>query len=186
MLAWCERTLREAELSYRFRMNRYRSYILVLIVWAIFAGYVWLSAGQLPERVATHFGAAGAPNGWMTRAAHVQFTIIFGLLVPTFVLGIFASMRWFGDRWLNIPHKDYWLAPERRQGTYDFIQRQGTWFAGMFILFLTGIHYSILAANTRTPVSLPGSNVVWIVGPYLIVTIIWVAIFIGRFYRKPA
>ncbi len=167
-------------------MSRSRSYILILIVWAIFAGYVAVSAGHLPERVATHFGASGLPNGWMTRAGHVQFTIVFGLLIPAFVLGVFASIRGFGDRWLNIPHKDYWLAPERRQETYDFIQSQGTWFAGLFILFLAGIHYSILAANTRTPVSLPVADVCWIAGPYLIATIIWVAIFIIHFYRKAA
>lgn len=162
------------------------AFIILAILWGAFAGYVWFTAPQLPERVATHFGAGGEPNGWMTRAGHVQFTLLFGMLVPLFVLGIFATMRHFGDRWMNIPHKDYWLAPERRQETFDFIQRLGSWFAGLFIVFLAGIHHSILAANARTPAALPVSNVVWIAGPYLVATLIWAAIFLGRFYRKPA
>jgi uncharacterized membrane protein len=162
------------------------AFLLLAVLWLTFAGYVWLTAAQMPDNVATHFGASGAPNGWMTRAGHVQFTIIFGALVPAFILGIFATIRHFGDRWVNIPHKDYWLAPERRQATFDFIQRQGFWFAGMFILFLAAIHYSILAANARTPVALPASDVGWIAGPYLLATIAWVAVFIGHFYRKPA
>jgi serine/threonine-protein kinase len=158
--------------------------ILLALLWSAFAAYVWGTATQLPERVATHFGASGQPNGWMTRAGHVQFTLIFGLIVPAFVVGIFAAMRFFGDRWLNIPRKDYWLAPERRQETYDFILRQGFWFAGMFIAFLAAIHHSIITANTRSPVTLPGSDVGWIAGPYLVATFVWVAIFIGRFLRK--
>lgn len=161
-------------------------WLILGLLWLAFAAYVWLTATQLPDRVATHFGINGQPNGWMTRAGHAQFTILFGLLVPAFILGIFASIRWFGDRYINIPHKDFWLAPERRQATYDFIQRQGAFFAGLFILFLAGIHYSILSANARNPVSLPGSDVMWIAGPYLVATLAWVAIFVVHFYRKPA
>lgn len=162
------------------------SFAILALLWIAFAAYVWLTAAQLPERVATHFGMAGEPNGWMTRAGHVQFTLLFGLGVPAFVLGIFAIIGRCGDRWLNIPNKEYWLAPERRQATFDFIARQGFWFAGLFIAFLAGIHHSILAANSRSPVALPASDVGWIAGPYLVATLVWVAIFIGRFARRPA
>jgi uncharacterized membrane protein len=86
--------------------------LLTVLLWTLFAAYVWTSAPQLPERVATHFGAGGEPNGWMSRAGHVRFTLLFGLIVPAFVIAIFATMPRFGDRWMNIPNKDYWLAPE--------------------------------------------------------------------------
>ncbi len=161
------------------------AFVILVVLWAGFADYVWSSSVVLPDRVATHFGAGGEPNGWMTRTGHVQFTLLFGLLVPAFVIGIFAIMRRF-ETWLNIPHKDYWLAPERRQETFDFIQRQGFWFAGLFIAFLAGIHHSILAANARSPVSLPLSDVGWIAGGFMVAALVWVAIFIGRFFRKPA
>jgi serine/threonine-protein kinase len=164
--------------------NSRLAFALVIALWLAFAGYVWLSASQLPERVATHFGAGGEPNGWMTRAQHVQFTLLFGLLVPAFFLGIFAAIRPLGDRWLNIPRKDYWLAPERREETYDFIMRLGFWLAGMFIAFLAGIHWSILTANARTPIVLPASSVGWVAGPFLVAIFGWMVIFFGRFLRK--
>jgi serine/threonine-protein kinase len=162
------------------------AFVILVVLWAAFAACVWLTAPQLPDRVATHFGAGGEPNGWMTRTGHVQFTLLFGLLVPAFVIGIFATMRYFGDGWINVPHKDYWLAPERREQTFAFMARQGFWFAGLFIAFLTGIHYSILAANARTPVSLPASDVVWIAGGFLVASVIWVVKLIARFSRRPA
>ena len=155
-------------------------------VWVAFAAYVWLTAAQLPEHVATHFGAGGAPNGWMTRAGHVRFTVLMGIGTSAFVLGIFALIRYCGDRGLNIPHKDYWLAPERRQTTYDFIQRQGFWFAGMLVAFIAGVHRSIVVANARSPVALSLDDVGWLAGSFIAVTLLWVAIFVGRFFRKPA
>ncbi len=160
--------------------------IILALLWGAFAIYVWLTSAQLPARVATHFGANGEPNDGMTRAGHVQFTLLFGLAVPAFIVGLFATMRHFGDRWVNLPHQDYWLAPERRQETFAFLTRQGFWFAGLFIAFLAGIHHSILAANARTPVTLPASDVVWIAGGFLVAIFVWAAILIGRFSRRPA
>lgn len=163
-----------------------RGLLLLLICWAIFAAYVWQSGAQLPERVATHFGMDGRPNDWMTRETHVRFTILAGLGIPAFILGIFALIRHMGDGALNIPHKDYWLAPERRDQTYAFIQRQGVILSVMLIAFLAGIHWSILSANTRKVVSLPGSDVGWVAGSLMVATVLWTVVFVGRFYRKPA
>lgn len=153
------------------------------LLWAVFAGYVLYTAGQMPDRIATHFGAAGQANGWMTRTEHVRFTLIMGLAIPAFVLGLFYLMGRFPGL-LNISNKDYWLAPERRQESLDFIRLQGVSFAGMFIAFLAAIHWSILAANRLSPPSLPTSHVGWISGTFLVATVIWVIAFIGRFLRK--
>ena len=158
----------------------------LLLLWAAFVAYVWGTAAQCPEKVATHFGASGAPNGWMTRAGHVQFTILFGTGVPVFVLGIFAFMGRGEGRGLNIPHKDYWLSPERRQETFAFIHKQGFFFAALFILFLAGVHRSILLANLRTPVALPAAEPFWLGGGFVILMLVWVAVFVGHFYRQRA
>jgi hypothetical protein len=53
----------------------------------------------------------------------------------------------------------------------------------MFIAFLAGVHHSILAANARTPVHLPFSEVGWISGAFLVATFVWVAILLRRFSR---
>lgn len=160
--------------------------LLLLLCWALFAGYVWQTAAQLPERVATHFGANGAANGWMTRDGHVRFTVLMGIGSSAFVVAVFAFIRWIGDVGLNIPHKDYWLAPERRESTYEFIQRQGILFACLMLGFIAAVHRSILIANQRSPASLALREVGWIGGVFLVAVLLWVAMFVARFFRKPA
>lgn len=160
--------------------------LLLPLCWAVFAAYVWQSAAQLPERVATHFGLDGAPNGWMTRTDHVRFTVIMGIGSSAFVLAVFAFIRWCGDAGLNIPHKAYWLSPERRDGTYEFIQRQGVVFACLLVAFIASVHRAIVIANAQSSPALAGSEVGWMAGGFIAVTLLWVAIFIGRFYRRPA
>ncbi|HSI13814.1 MAG TPA: DUF1648 domain-containing protein [Chthoniobacter sp.] len=161
-------------------------YVLLALAWLAFAAYVWWSSAQLPERVATHFGANGLPNGWETHSGYLQFTLIFGAVVPAFVIGLFAIMRLANGWGLNIPHKDYWLAPERRAETMGFIQRQGTWFALLLVAFFAVIHSSILGANAQAPASLSPTSAIWIGGGFLAAAGVWVALFISYFFRKRA
>lgn len=168
-------------------MKGSRSAFLVLILcWCAFAGYLLATAPGLPERVATHFGAEGQPNGWMTRSGMIQFSLITGLLVPGFVVGIFSIIRLAGGKGLNIPRREYWLAPERREETLSFVQRQGFWFGAMFVVFLAGIHYLTMAANLRRPIMLSNSDVAWLSGIFLVATAAWVGRFAIYFYRRPA
>jgi len=46
----------------------------------------WTVRNQLPARVASHFGVAGQPNGWMSREA----LVIFSLVLLTFLLATFT------------------------------------------------------------------------------------------------
>ena len=47
----------------------------------------WSVWDQLPGRIATHFGVAGRPNGWMTR----ETSLIFAMVVTTLVL---VALTW--------------------------------------------------------------------------------------------
>ena len=161
-------------------------FAVLAVLWVAFAAYVWQTAAQLPERVATHFDAAGTPNGWMTRAEHVRFTMIFGTLVPAFVVGVFTLIRALGGRGMNIPNKDYWLAPERQQATVDFVQRHGIWLAGLLVAFIAGIHASILRANAPVPAVLPLADVGWIAGSFGVAILVWAVLLVARFLRRPA
>lgn len=160
--------------------------IVVGTFWIAFIAYVLLTAPQLPERVATHFGASGKPNDWMTRDEHVRFLLIMGTAVPAFILGIFALISRSAGWGLNIPHKGYWLAPERREETFAFIQRQGLWLATLLIGFFAAIHHALLAANTRSPATLFLADFGWLGAGYLAAMIVWIAVFLARFFRKPS
>ena len=162
-----------------------RPYAILALAWVAFAAYVWWSCGQLPARVATHFGANGTPNGWMTQAGYLRFTLIFGTAVPAFVLGTFTLIRFLNGWGLNIPNKDYWLAPERREETMDFVQRRGVGMTALMLFFLASVHYSILAANAQPHANLPPIFFI-LIGVFLVATLVWSATLIRHFYRKPA
>jgi hypothetical protein len=148
---------------------------------------VWVGAGQLPPRVATHFGLHGEPNGWQTHAEYLRFTLIFAAVVPAFVLGAFSLIRVGDGALMNIPHKKYWLAPERRAETIAFVQRQGAWFASLLIVFFAAIHHFIVMANARSPARLPPNSPFWAAGILIAVVALVVPVsFIRHFHRKPA
>ena len=73
-------------------MNRTLFRTLTWLMWLalpLTALRFWLVWDQLPLRMATHFGASGQPNGWMTREVSLEFALgitAFLLLVFTAVL----------------------------------------------------------------------------------------------------
>ncbi len=62
---------------------------MLWIVLPLTALRYWMVWDLLPARMATHFNAAGQPNGWMTREAALIFPLammVFFLLIPTVIL----------------------------------------------------------------------------------------------------
>ena len=92
-------------------------YIIILLatIAALAAWYYPL----LPGTLATHFDATGAADGWMEKGS---FYVLFGFLLVFLsgsFLGTAAMMRLLPDSMINLPNKDYWLAPERREESIE-------------------------------------------------------------------
>lgn len=78
---------------------------------------------RLPPRMATHFGAAGASNGWSSPAGYVFHLVMIGLLLP---LGMVGTVTWLGQARpdsLNIPTRHYGSSPPTGPGPSG-------WFGG--------------------------------------------------------
>jgi serine/threonine-protein kinase len=161
-------------------------FVLLALLWVAFAIYVWLSSANLPERVATHFGPHGEPNGWQTHSGYLRFTLIFGAAIPLFIFGVFSLMRVGDGALMNIPRKAYWLAPERRRETFAFVQSHGFRFASLLIAFFALVHHLILTANAQTPANLPLAHALWVGGALLVSVVMLMVSFIRHFYRPPA
>ncbi|MDE2489499.1 MAG: DUF1648 domain-containing protein [Elusimicrobia bacterium] len=97
----------------------------------------WRSYPLLPDRVASHFGLSGAPDGWMPKRAFVGFEVGVVLLLGAALLAASRSLSRRTNERLNLPHKDYWLAPERREATLAYFREFFLWFgAGTYaVLF---------------------------------------------------
>lgn len=112
------------------------------------------SLGILPARVAVHFGPGGAPDGW---ASSLTSTSIMLGVQSLLFLGLYLVPRWLArvpSRWVNLPHRDYWLAPERRAQALsrlsDHLWRYGT----ALFLFQLVAGLLTLQANLSDPVRL--------------------------------
>lgn len=153
--------------------------------WLGLAGLVLGTAGQFPAKVATHFNAAGMPNGWMTRSQHITGMLVVGVGLSLFIVGVFLLMRLANGDLINLPNRDYWLAPERKAETLDDLLRRGVWLACMMVAFDAALHFLILRANNQVPVLLSNTQMGWLSGALLTGIVIWLIGFLLHFFRKP-
>ena len=156
--------------------------IALLIGFGALVAFTW---PQLPEKVATHFGVNGQADGWMSRTSGVFGLCLSALGVAGFVVGIMYAMRFFPRTTLNVPNRDYWFAPERREESFVFLLQHGLWFACLQIAFAAGLYWLIVQANLTTPTRLDGRMMGALTGAFLTGTAAWVVILVIHFLRKP-
>ncbi len=149
--------------------------VVVLIEWVMIGS-------RLPDRVATHFGADGQPNGWMSNTGSFGFQVVllagmgavFTLVVPALVRS--------APTLVNLPNRDYWLAPERRD---EGIAKITNWMAGFWLVFGTGIALVIAFAMSVNlgpePHVLPTGPFLGVVGGLVLFTFGWLAAMTAAF-----
>jgi uncharacterized membrane protein len=104
----------------------------------------------LPPRMATHFGADGQPNGWTGRSTAVLFQGVIGLVLPLIVMAAFYTIKFVPTRCINVPHRDFWFASERRDDTCSNLSRSGLWLATLLVGFAAAVWYQVIESNTRS------------------------------------
>lgn len=158
----------------------------VVFVALLLAGgfYVGLSASALPATVASHFDAAGRANGTMTHDSYRIFMLLFVVGLPALVVTLMSRAFRRGER-LNLPHRDYWLAPPRRQASLDYLVAHTQWFGSALVVFLCLVHRLVLRANALQPPRLPGPMFGSTVAPMLLFMALWIGALMLRFGRKP-
>ena len=159
---------------------------LILFVTLLIAGVAFIAGtlGQLPPRVASHFGAAGQTNAWMSRDGYALFILGFGTLFPMFIVASLAWLPHVMSRGVKLPNRDYWLAPNPRGETLAALEAFGGWLGCLLVLFIAALHYTILEANTSVPPQLPATLLWTVLGGFIAATVAWQALFYLRF-RTP-
>ena len=95
----------------------------------------------LPARMASHFGPHGEVTNWqskeqffMTMVVVVGVSFVAGFVVPQLIGVLPANM-------VNLPHKEYWLAAERREETMRYLSMKMGWFACAVLFLLLFVTY---------------------------------------------
>jgi hypothetical protein len=160
---------------------------LLLAVLVAAAAFIWLSSGSLPPVVASHFVAGGAANGFMPRSAYLGLTLAVTVGLPLILALVMGSVtRLVPDRFINLPNRDYWLAPERRQETLDYLSNQGNRFAMLLCAFLCFVHWLVVRANAMQPPHFPESTLVTALPLFGVALLVWIGAFLVRFLRRPS
>lgn len=107
----------------------------------------------------------------------------FGLGLPLLFLTISLFLRFVPVNLVNIPHRDYWLAPERRDATYAFMSRQLLWLSCMLVCFIAAMHWLTVLANNSMPVRMPTNEFLMALGGFLVAMTVWIFALLRHFRR---
>jgi uncharacterized membrane protein len=101
----------------------------------------------LPARMASRFGPHGEVTDWqskeqffMTMVVVVGVSFVAGFIVPLLIGVLPANM-------VNLPHKEYWLAAERREETMRYLSMKMEWFACAVLFLLLFVTSEAINAN---------------------------------------
>jgi uncharacterized membrane protein len=135
---------------------------------------------RLPEKVASHFGANGIADGWMPKNEFVMTTVVTFLFTLGILLGSALLISKLPAETLNMPNKEYWLAPERKTETIAFMGGQMLWFSAATALLLVAIFQMTYQANRMPTPRLGGESWIYLVS-YLAFTLFWTIGLVRRF-----
>lgn len=142
---------------------------------------VYATTAGLPPRVATHFAAGGAANGFMTRDGYLLFMLCLGTLLPLGVVALVGFVPGVAAGSIKGPQRAYWLAPERRRAALAWIADHACWLGVLLSLFLFAMHLLTVQANGVTPPRLTAAAFVPVLAAFLASLGLWVARLALRF-----
>lgn len=130
-----------------------RRLILILGWWAAVllgaaADLAW-HYPQLPASMAVHFNAAGVPDRWSPKSEFLTTWILMTLLLGGLFAGLRVLVRFLPADYINMPRREYWLAPERAASTRAEVGDVVLALGGVILASIWALNHVILRANLR-------------------------------------
>lgn len=125
---------------------------------------VLMTIGRLPPVVASHFDAAGRPNGWSTRPSYAVLLVAIGVLLPLSITILIRGLTRNGPARLNIPARDYWTRPEHGPEAVRRVRAYMWWLGCIMAATALLIHLLVVAAHTHQPPRLSTAAVLVVLG----------------------
>jgi hypothetical protein len=171
----------EARKTLRDRDGSAGSSSAVLICLVVFAAvFIVYTARYLSEPVAVHFGTGNQADGWMSRNGYLIFMLSFMIGMTAFITFVVGTLPAKFPQWTNVPNRDYWLAPKRRDESLRYLSAHGKRLGYLIVMMMLGMHYTILLANHTRPPSLPVPVFTSILIGFAVALIWWIV----RLYRR--
>jgi uncharacterized membrane protein len=158
------------------------SFVALVAYGAIHFSYLY---PQLPAVVASHFDARGAANAWQTKQ---EFFVVFAgatALAAFLVFVVSALTAIVPLRFVNLPNKNYWLAPERLAISHRFLSSWFAWYGCavygvILVVFDYAVKWNLGAAEK------PNQALLWYgLAAFGAFTLVWIVRLMVRFGRVP-
>ena len=140
---------------------------------------------RLPERVATHFNPDGQADGWMTRDNQTKAHLGLVLFIAAMIEGLARLGPRLPDGLVNLPHRDHWLAPERRAATHAWLAGLTRLIGCVLMLFFLALFHLVYRANLSGTPMLPAPAGLLVGGLLTTIGLLIAGVFL-RFARPPA
>lgn len=135
----------------------------------------------LPERSATHFGMAGAPDRWGGRSELVIVYLVTVALMAVLFLAIPLLMGRLPGSVINLPNRDYWLAPERREETLEWLSTSMILLGCAVLVLMMDIFHQTFMVNLGETSGL--AHPFFSMCVFSGAVVIWCAVLLTRFGR---
>ncbi len=162
-----------------------KSTVVFVAVITCAAAFVARTAQELPSRVASHFRPGGRPDSFMPRDAYETWVLALVVGLPILLVLAHSLVRYLPARFVNLPNREHWLAPERRAETADYLHARSMWFGALLSVFMAYVHWQVVRANARQPPELSEPAVLGGLACFLVALGAWLLGTI-RHFRRPS
>ena len=139
----------------------------------------------LPRVIASHFDRHGFANGWESKERFFELFAGMTMLSAFLVFGIPAIIALMPKQLINLPHKDYWLGPERRIASMQFLSAWFAWFGcAVYAVIIVTFDYA-LQTNLHSPYGPNPARLWYTLVAFGTFTLVWTIRLLGRFSRMP-
>lgn len=140
----------------------------------------------LPDTVAIHFGFDGIANNWSNK---LDFMFIIGgvmLFLTLVFFGLTLLIRKIPDSMINLPNKEYWLSPERRNSTLDAMVLFLNEIGSRTLLLLAVVFELTCRTNASSIQQLDSQTFLIVLGMYLFGVVVPIVYFVKKFTKPEA
>jgi hypothetical protein len=93
-------------------MDMKRALLLIAASAMVYALVAWWASTRLAaEGVAMHVNTAGEVDKYTSRDGAIEYLMGLGVFLLLLAVVLVCTCRWTPVRFLNVPHKDYWITP---------------------------------------------------------------------------
>jgi hypothetical protein len=159
---------------------------MLYVAWLVLVAVVVLVSGtSLPPTVASHFAGSGEADAFMTRAGYLGAMCFFAAGVPAIMVLMTQRMVRRSPQRINLPRREYWLAPQRREATLRELMLYMMQFGVAMSLLIAFAHWEVVQANLRMPPRLATERMIIGIGVFVLATGWWLYRLHARFRRVP-